>query len=90
MTGLASTRFQKGQSGNLNGRPKKRWPDMTAFDIIFDKALKVTQNGIERELSVDEALQLQTYQAALKREHVSCKQGASQEPVAPQNLWQNF
>ncbi len=66
MNGMPSTRFQKGQSGNLKGRPKKRRPDISAFDIIFDKTLKVTQNGIEREFSVDEALQLPTYQAALK------------------------
>lgn len=39
---------------------------MSAFDIIFDKRLTVSQNGVPRELSIDEALQLQTYQAALK------------------------
>ncbi len=33
---------------------------------MFDKRLTITQNGAERELTVDEALQLQTYQAALK------------------------
>lgn len=59
-------RFQKGQSGNPAGRPKKRRPHVSAFDIVFDKSLKVTQHGIERELTVDEALQLKTYQAALK------------------------
>jgi hypothetical protein len=61
-----SGRFQKGQSGNPSGRPKKRRPNVSAFDIIFDRTLTVTQNGVERELTVDEALQLQTYQAALK------------------------
>jgi hypothetical protein len=39
---------------------------VSAFDIIFDKTLTVTRNGVERELTVDEALQFQTYQAALK------------------------
>ena len=58
-------RFAKGQSGNPNGRPRKRRPNVSAFDIIIDKRLSVTQNGEEREMTVDEALQLQTYQAAL-------------------------
>lgn len=59
-------RFAKGQSGNPAGRPKQRRPHVSAFDIIFDKTLTVTRNGKARELTIDEALQLQTYQAALK------------------------
>ena len=61
-----SGRFQKGQSGNLAGRPRKRRPHVSAFDIIIDKRLTVSQQGVERELTIDEALQFQTYQAALK------------------------
>ncbi|MFC4295983.1 DUF5681 domain-containing protein [Novosphingobium tardum] len=60
------SRFAKGQSGNPAGRPRLRRPHVSAFDIIFDKTLTVTQGGAMRELSVDEALQLQTYQAALR------------------------
>ena len=67
-------RFQKGQSGNPGGRPRKRRPNVSAFDIIFDKRLTVTQNGVERELTIDEALQLQTYQAALKGSKMAVRQ----------------
>ena len=68
------TRFTKGQSGNPAGRPKKRRPNVSAFDIIFDKVLTVNQSGQERELTVDEALQLQTYQAALKGSKMAIRQ----------------
>lgn len=61
-----SGRWAKGQSGNPAGRPKKRRPHVSAFDIIFDKSLTVTQNGVEREFTVEEVLQLKTYQTALK------------------------
>ena len=67
------TRFQKGQSGNPAGRPKARRPHISAFDIIFDKTLTVTQGGVERELTVDEGLQLQTYQAALKGSKIAVR-----------------
>ena len=59
-------RFQPGQSGNPAGRPKALRPHVSAFDIVLDQSLKVTQGGVERELTLEEALELQTYQAALK------------------------
>lgn len=66
MTRGSDTRFRKGHSGNPGGRPKVRRPHVSAFDVVFDKVLTVTQGGRERELTVDEALQFQTYQEALK------------------------
>ncbi len=68
------TRFTKGVSGNPAGRPKKRRPNVSAFDIVFDKVLTVHQGGKERELTVDEALQLQTYHAALKGSKMAIRQ----------------
>lgn len=65
MSRAGETRFRKGKSGNPKGRPRKQLPPVSAFDIIMEQTLTVTQNGVERELSVDEALQLRTYQDAL-------------------------
>ena len=67
-------RWQKGESGNPAGRPKKRRPHVSAFNIILDKSLTVTQNGVERDLTIDEALQMQTYQAALKGKRMAIRQ----------------
>jgi hypothetical protein len=60
------TRFKPGKSGNPKGRPKKRPAAVSAFDVVLDQILTIQQNGVEREFTVEEGLQLQTYQAALK------------------------
>lgn len=60
-------RFRKGQSGNPKGRPKKQVapPSVSAFDIVIERTLTVMQAGTPREMTVDEALEQRTYQAAL-------------------------
>lgn len=63
---MTSSRFQKGRSGNPKGRPKaKPATQPSAFDIVMDRTLTVVQGGQERELTVEEALQLKTYQDAI-------------------------
>ena len=61
-----SGQFRKGVSGNPKGRPKGtgvRRP--SAFEIVFDKTVRVMQNGQPHELTIEEALQLRTFQDAL-------------------------
>jgi hypothetical protein len=62
-------RFRKGHSGNPTGRPRKQrvLPNAprSAFEVVLEKRVTVTQGGIDQELSVEEALQLRTFQDAL-------------------------
>lgn len=63
-----SGQFRKGQSGNPKGRPKGRRrkdSQSSAYDVIVDRTLTVTQEGAIREVTVEEALQHKTYQQAL-------------------------
>ena len=63
---MSGSRFRPGQSGNPKGRPRKpRRPNVSAFEIILDKTLVITQNGKSREATVEEALQQQTLKDAL-------------------------
>jgi hypothetical protein len=60
--------YPKGSSGNPNGRPKTtRAPQASAFDIVVEKSLTVPlPGGGTREITLEEALQQQTFQKALK------------------------
>ncbi|MFN0263231.1 DUF5681 domain-containing protein [Tepidamorphus sp. 3E244] len=70
------SRFRKGQSGNPNGRPRKQAParQKSAFDIVLDKTLTVTHDGVPRDLTVEEALQWKTYQSALSGSRLAQRQ----------------
>lgn len=59
--------FQKGQSGNLKGRPKKppAQPRPSAIDIVIERTLTLTRDGLPREITMEEALQHRTYQDAI-------------------------
>ena len=74
MTRGGDTRFKPGQSGNPDGRPKRRRPHGSVFEVILGKTITVMQDGGERELTVGEALQWQTYQAALKSERMAIRE----------------
>lgn len=71
---MSSARFQPGQSGNPRGRPRKpRRPNLSAFEIILDKTLIITQNGKSREATVEEALQQQALKDALSGKRLAIR-----------------
>ena len=60
------TRFKKGRSGNPKGRPKSRSKlTSSAYDVILNRTLTITENKRQREATVEEALQFKTLHQAL-------------------------
>src|SRR5260370_26063861 len=58
--------FSKGSSPNPRGRPTASpAPQYSAFEVLLEKTLTVTDRTGTREITLEEALQQQTYQRAL-------------------------
>ena len=64
--GGKSTRFKPGQSGNPKGRPRKVKSPQTqsAFEVLRQRRITVRMEGVDRELTVDEALLQRTLEDA--------------------------
>ena len=59
--------FKEGRSAKPRRRKRSKGGEAepSAFDVIINRTLTVTQNGKKREVTVEEALQHKTYQDAL-------------------------
>jgi hypothetical protein len=67
--------FSKGSSPNPGGRPvASPAPQPSAFEVLVEKTLTVTDRAGTREITLEEMLQQQTYQRALKGERMSVRE----------------
>lgn len=70
------TRFKPGESGNPKGRPRKYGAraEPSAFDILEGRSFSLRLRNRVEELSVEEALQQKTYQAAIDGSQRACRE----------------
>jgi Family of unknown function (DUF5681) len=66
--------FSKGRSPNPGGRPKASPPQPSAFEVLVERILTVTDRAGTREITVEEALQQQTYQRALNGDRMASRE----------------
>lgn len=68
--------FRKGHSGNPGGRPKGTHKSTASspFEVVIDRKLTLTQNGVPRDISVEEALHHRTFQDALAGKRMAIRE----------------
>jgi hypothetical protein len=67
--------FSKGSSPNPGGRPTASpAPQPSAFQVLVEKTLTVTDRAGTREITIEETLQQQTYQRALNGDRMASRE----------------
>jgi hypothetical protein len=67
--------FSKGSSPNPGGRPKSLpAPQPSAFEVLVERTVTVTDRGGTREITIEERLQQQTYQRAIAGDRMASRE----------------
>lgn len=70
-----SSRFKVGQSGNPRGRRKTvKAKSDSAFTLVLGKTVRIKGQGEAKDHGIEEALQLRTYQEALKGKSMAIRE----------------
>lgn len=68
------TRFKKGQSGNLRGRPKNAKSYKTIVEKLLNSEITIKENGNTRKVTAREAVALKVLQKALSGDLKAAKE----------------
>jgi hypothetical protein len=66
-----ATRYRKGRSGNPRGRPPGDENLLAVFKRMASKRIKIREGEKSRTITMAEAIILQNYNAALKRDQIA-------------------
>jgi Family of unknown function (DUF5681) len=67
--------FSKGSSPNPGGRPRSLpAPQPSAFEVLVERTVTVTDRGGTREITIEERLQQQTYQRAIAGDRMASRE----------------
>ena len=69
-----ASRFRKGQSGNLKGRPRGRRRELP-YEAVLGQEVIIRENGRERRVTADEAFLLQLIKLGLDGDNAAASGG---------------
>ena len=67
-------KFTKGISGNPGGRPPKPKNRVSPYDIVVARQFILTQDGLPRHMTAEEALQRKTFEQAMAGKRIAIRQ----------------
>lgn len=85
----SSFRFQKGQSGNPRGRPKKRHREIP-YDAVLGQMVTVREDGRERRVTAAEAFLLQLTQKGLVGDSAAARASLEAIEAAQSRNYQSY
>src|ERR1700676_5802169 len=86
-----TTRFAKGQSGNLGGRPRGRWRE-APYEAVLGQMVTIREGGVERRVTAEEAFLLQLAKSGVEGDGAATRTalGLIEEITARRSIHRGF